>query len=257
MKTATQPFQAKVFLTSLHRQLGTVEDPKAQAVWEIVDNVAKEALKAKARIDADWKQRESVKIIARNAKAKRPKSAAEITRLCAATFDEKLHADREGLKKSFLKAFSPAKTKRYCSLSPDALRHQLDPNEPKVTYDIEVSSLRYALATISSAHSLASLALRRIEAKRDLLALLGYSYHRHPRTRRRAFDDIKQGKVKMPLTNCGQCVKNPFRVSIFYKLPGHARIQVGAAWTEFDKSAFKRAAEEVFKYQLRSDERDG
>lgn len=236
----------------LHRQLGTIENLNSEEIWKIVDSIAKEALQAKAAMDANWKQRESVKISARNAKAKKPKSVAEITALSTATFDEKLQSDREGLKTLFLKAFSPAKIKRYCSLSPEAIESAIRDIEAAANDDKRFLRLRYAARDNSMEQPLFRFLWLREHSEyggavtKDLLEYVGKET---PEAELR--DDDNRAVNKMPYQVTGKEPLFPY----FTNCLGIAHSE-RAAWFEFDKSAFKRAAEEVFKYKIRSDARE-
>ncbi len=86
---------------------------------------------------------------------------------------------------------------------------------------------------------------------------LRYKFSPSPHTRRQLFENIKKRKetdAADPLA----VVRSEFGYvfPFFTNLLGLSpKSGDGAVWTGFDKSAFKRAAEEVFKYRLRSDER--
>ena len=88
-------------------------------------------------------------------------------------------------------------------------------------------------------------------------ACLRYKFAPSPQTRRHLFENIKKRKE----TDAADAVEGVrkrygFVFPFFTNLLGlKPKAGEAAVWTTFDKSAFKRAAEEVFKYRIRSDER--
>jgi IS605 OrfB family transposase len=132
------------------------------------------------------------------------------------------------------------------------------PNEPKVTFDIEVSSLRKCAQDNQQRTNFNYPAVTSGSKPSGTYWLcLRYKFSPSPQTRRQLFENIKKRKetdAADPLA----AVRAEFRLvfPFFTNLLGLApKPGDGAVWTGFDKSAFKRAAEEVFKYRLRSDER--
>lgn len=134
-----------------------------------------------------------------------------------------------------------------------------DPNEPKVTFDTEVSSLRKCAQDDQQRTNFNYPAVTSGSKPSGTYWLcLRYKFSPSPQTRRQLFENIKKRKetdAADPLA----AVRDEFRLvfPFFTNLLGLApKPGDGAVWTGFDKSAFKRAAEEVFKYRLRSDERE-
>jgi len=134
-----------------------------------------------------------------------------------------------------------------------------NPNEPKVTFDIEVSSLRKCAQDKQQRANFNYPAVTSGSKPSGTYWLcLRYKFSPSPQTRRQLFENIKKRKetdAADPLA----AVRAEFRLvfPFFTNLLGLApKPGEGAVWTGFDKSAFKRAAEEVFKYRLRSDERE-
>jgi IS605 OrfB family transposase len=87
---------------------------------------------------------------------------------------------------------------------------------------------------------------------------LRYKLSPSPYTRGQLFENIKKRK-ETDATDPLAAVRAEFGFvfPFFTNLLGLApKSGEGAVWSGFDKSAFKRAAEEVFKYRLRSDERE-
>ncbi|MDP2653488.1 MAG: type V CRISPR-associated protein Cas12b [Candidatus Omnitrophota bacterium] len=86
---------------------------------------------------------------------------------------------------------------------------------------------------------------------------LRYKFSPSPQTRRQLFENIKKRK-ETDSSDPLAAVRSEFAYvfPFFTNLLGLSpKSGDGAVWTGFDKSAFKRATEEVFKYRLRSDER--
>ena len=159
---------------------------------------------------------------------------------------------------SKLKSFwnEPPKTvvaalKRYASPT--------DPNELKVTFDIEVSSLRKCAQDNQQRANFSFPAVTSGSKPSGTYWLcLRYKFSPSPQTRRQLFENIKKRKetdAADPLAEVRS--EFGFVFPFFTNLIGLApKPGEGAVWTGFDKSAFKRAVEEVFKYRLRSDERE-
>lgn len=88
-------------------------------------------------------------------------------------------------------------------------------------------------------------------------ACLRYRFSPSPATRLHLYENIKKRKE----TDAADAVEDVrkrygFAFPFFTNLLGlKSKANEAAVWTAFDKSAFKRAAEEVFKYRIRSDER--
>ena len=235
----------------LHRELKKAKAPNAEAIWKMVKPIADEASQAKAVMDASWGQRESEKRRARNASAKSPKSTDEMEALCSTALDEKLGRDREGLKDLFLRAFSPEKTKKYCSLGPDAINSATNDIRAASSDDKRFQRLRYGARDNSMEQPLFRFLWLREDAKYAGAAagdLLEYVAKERPEAE--LLDDDNRAVNKMPYQETGKEPLFPY----FTNCLGIERVE-RAAWFEFDKSAFKRAAEEVFKYKIRSDAR--
>src|SRR5262249_28269801 len=86
---------------------------------------------------------------------------------------------------------------------------------------------------------------------------LRYRFSPSPATRLHLYENIKKRKETDP-SDALEAVRKRYGCAFpfFTNLLGlKPKGDEAAVWTAFDKSAFKRAAEEVFKYRLRSDER--
>ncbi len=133
-----------------------------------------------------------------------------------------------------------------------------DPSAPKVTFDNAVAKLReYAQdRQLSSTFGYPAVASGSKPSGTYWLCLR-YKFSPSPQTRRHLYENIQKRKPTDP-TNPVAAIRAEFGLvfPFFTNLLGLSpKSGEGAVWTGFDKSAFKRAAEEVFKYRLRSDER--
>lgn len=144
----------------------------------------------------------------------------------------------------------------------DALKRYASPTDPKelkVTFDTEVSSLRKCAQDNQQRANFNYPAVTSGSKPSGTYWLcLRYKFSPSPQTRRQLFENIKKRKetdAADPLAEVRS--EFGFVFPFFTNLIGlAAKPGEGAVWTGFDKSAFKRAAEEVFKYRLRSDERE-
>jgi IS605 OrfB family transposase len=143
----------------------------------------------------------------------------------------------------------------------DALKRYaspLDPSAPSVTFDNEVTALRkYAQDTDLRSNFEYPAVASGSKPSGTYWLCLRYKFSPSPQTRRQLFENIKKRK-QTDSTNPLAAIRAEFDFAFpfFTNLLGLAQKPGGGAvWTGFDKSAFKRAAEEVFKYRLHSDER--
>lgn len=134
-----------------------------------------------------------------------------------------------------------------------------DPKAPSVTFENEVAELR---AFARDKQKLAEFDYPAFASgakpSGTYWLCLRYKFSPSPYTRRQLFENImkrKETDSSDPLATVRSEFGYvfPFFTNLLGLSPRHGD---GAVWTSFDKSAFKRAAEEVFKYRLRSDERD-
>lgn len=235
----------------LHRKLSTERISKSDALWKTIEGYAQEALREKREADEGWQEREVAKTNARNAKSKKQKSEEELANICRENLDEKLQSDRAALKVLFLKAFSASKIKKYCSLNPEAIQTAIKEIESATCDDKRFLRLRFGARDNNMEQPLFRYLWLRQDAKyggavaKDLLE---YVAKETPETELK--NDEGRTISMMPYQKTGKEPLFPY----FTNCLGIKHTD-RAAWFEFDKSAFKRAAEEVFKYRLRSDER--
>jgi len=133
-----------------------------------------------------------------------------------------------------------------------------DPSVPKVTFEDAVAKLRECAQDrqLSSTFAYPAVASGSKPSGTYWLCLR-YKFSPSPQTRRHLYENIQKRKPTDP-TNPLAAIRAEFGLvfPFFTNLLGLSpKSGEGAVWTGFDKSAFKRAAEEVFKYRLRSDER--
>ena len=220
-------------------------------MWKTIEALAQESLCDKSKADAGWQLRETAKANAKNAKAKKPKTGEELARLSRENLDEKLQSDRAALKALFVKAFSASKIKKYCSLKPEEIQAAITEIESATFDDKRFLRLRFGARDNNMEQPLFRYLWLREDAKCGGAVtndLLEYVAKETPETELR--DDDGKGISKMPYQKTGKEPLFPY----FTNCLGIKHTD-RAAWFEFDKSAFKRAAEEVFKYKLRTDER--
>lgn len=235
----------------LHRKLSAEKVSESNTLWKTIEGFALEALREKNEADAGWQQRGAAKINAKNAKSKKQKSDEELSKICREKLDKKLQSDREALKVSFLKAFSASKVKKYCSLNPEAIQQAIAEIESAKCDDKRFLRLRFGARDNNMEQPLFRYLWLREDAKyggavaKDLL-----KYVAKEKPEIEIQNDEGKAVSKMPYQKTGKEPLFPY----FTNCLGIKHTD-RAAWFEFDKSAFKRAAEEVFKYRLRSDER--
>jgi IS605 OrfB family transposase len=131
-------------------------------------------------------------------------------------------------------------------------------NAGKVTFDSEVSLLRnYAHDDQQRAKFEYPAAASGSKPSGTYWLSLRYRFAPSPRTRWHLFENIKKRRETdaadpLAAVRCEFGFVFPFFTNLLGLTPRSGK---GAIWTGFDKSAFKRAAEEVFKYKIRSDAR--
>ena len=133
-----------------------------------------------------------------------------------------------------------------------------DPKLPSVKFENEVSALRkFARDKTQQAKFDYPAVASGFKPSGTYWLCLRYKFSPSPHTRRQLFENIKKRKETDSSDPLAE-VRSEFGYvfPFFTNLLGLSpKSGDGAVWTGFDKSAFKRAAEEVFKYRLRSDER--
>ncbi len=144
----------------------------------------------------------------------------------------------------------------------DALTRYASPKDdttPQVKFDKEAAKLfeigNDAARRASFAYTAASSSFK---PSGTYWLCLRYKFAPSPQTRRQLYENIKKRKETDSTDALGDVRKEyghafPFFTNLLGLKP---KIGESAVWTTFDKSAFKRAAEEVFKYTLRTDERE-
>lgn len=143
-----------------------------------------------------------------------------------------------------------------------ALKRYASPNDktlPEVKFEEEIQTLqKYAQSNNDYSKFEYPAAGSSSKPSGTYWLCLRYKFSPSPQTRRQLFENIKKRKATDAADPLAK-VRSEFGFvfPFFTNLIGLApKPGEGAVWTGFDKSAFKRAAEEVFKYRLRSDERE-
>jgi hypothetical protein len=143
----------------------------------------------------------------------------------------------------------------------DALARYANPYDsktPKVRFEKETATLleigRDSKRRSKFAHAAAS---SQFKPSGTYWASLRYKFAPSPETRLHLYENIKTRKATDAADALDDVRKQyGFVFPFFTNLLGlKPKAGESAVWTTFDKSAFKRAAEEVFKYRLRSNER--
>jgi IS605 OrfB family transposase len=236
----------------LHRKISTEQISESDTLWKTIEGYAQDSVREKDNADARWQERELAKTNARNAKSKKRKSEEELAKICREKWDKKLQSNRSALKTLFLKAFSASKVKKYCSLNPEAIQMAITEIESATCDDKRFLRLRCGARDNNMEQPLFRYLWLRQDAKCGSTVandLLEYVAQETPETELR--NDEGKAVSIMPYQKTGKEPLFPY----FTNCLG-IRHADRAAWFEFDKSAFKRAAEEVFKYKLRTDERE-
>lgn len=134
----------------------------------------------------------------------------------------------------------------------------LDPTLPSVSFENEVMRLQ---EYVQDKQRLSDFDYPAVASgsrpSRTYWLCLRYKFSPSPQTRRQLFENIKKREATnsadpLAAVRADFSFVFPFFTNLLGLRPESGE---GAVWTGFDKSAFKRAAEEVFKYRLRSDER--
>jgi IS605 OrfB family transposase len=134
-----------------------------------------------------------------------------------------------------------------------------DASVPSVTFDNEVALLRKCAEDTQQRSTFCHPAVGSSSKPSGTYWLcLRYKFSPSAQTRRQLFENIKKRKETDSADSLADVRAEfgfvfPFFTNLLGLTPKPGE---GAVWTGFDKSAFKRAAEEVFKYRLRSDERE-
>ena len=162
---------------------------------------------------------------------------------------------RDSIKKVYIEAFSPKRTSKFCKLDPETIqqcqRNIKDEDEQNPIFirlrtgkrdnAMEYPLSRYLWLRDTPDPNIAQ------TAHDDLIEFV---------RKKSPKKDLLNGQAKMPYQTTGkEYLFQYFTNRLGMARPKHNKKEKCCVWDNFDKAAFKRAAEEVFKYQLRTEAR--
>jgi len=235
----------------LHRKLKSSVVDDVRLLDDELSSAVKAALAQRDTDMVTWRKARHAKTVVENDRAKKKKTTDQITAVVDKVVAEKVGKEALTVRDAYLKALSPEKTAKYCSLSPEQIANAIEIVN-KAAASVEVfPRLRFGARDNAFEQPLFRyILLKDVDGCREAVTRDAWEYVRKADPEKELADDQGKPLAYMPYQSQGDEPLFPY----FTNCLG-ITVKERAVWFDFDKSAFKRAAEEVFKYRIRSDKR--
>ncbi|WP_461784480.1 type V CRISPR-associated protein Cas12b [Prosthecobacter sp.] len=235
----------------LHRTLKQCITDDARLLEDKLLKAIQEALSDRESDLAMWREARLNKALAENDKAKKKKGPGQINAAVDKAVAEKVSKEALTVRDAYLKALSSEKTAKYCSLSPEQISNAINLVKGASASVAVFPRLRFGARDNAFEQPLFRyILLKDVKGCREAVTQDVWEYVRKTDPEVELMDDQGKALAQMPYQSQGNEPLFPY----FTNCLGIS-VNERAAWFDFDKSAFKRAAEEVFKYRIRSDKR--
>lgn len=236
---------------TVHRQLKANPHDDANLLANVVGASFDQALKERL-VDLEERKETTVqRLTLENLQARKKKSPERIMASAETALAMKIRKECLTLREAYVRALSPDKTRKYCSLSAVQIQEALALVRAKPLTVESFPRFRFGARDNSFEQPLFRYnLLKDIAGCRDAVVHDVWEYVRNEQPEAALLDSAGHFLQVLPYQTTG-------REPLFPYFTNCLGISVAnrAAWFDFDKSAFKRAAEEVFKYRIRSDKR--
>ncbi|MFZ4594996.1 MAG: hypothetical protein ACOYOF_12115, partial [Verrucomicrobiaceae bacterium] len=235
----------------LHRKLKASATDDAKLLEDELSVAIKAALAGREIDLTAWRAARLAKTSGENNKAKKKKTVEQIKTVVDKAVAEKTGKEALTVRAAYVKALSPEKTAKYCSLSPAQISKAMElVNNAAASVEV-FPRLRFGDRDNAFEQPLFRyILLKDVDGCREAVTRDVWEYVRKEDPEKELTDDQGKPLAKLPYQVKGNEPLFPY----FTNCLGIS-VNERAVWFDFDKSAFKRAAEEVFKYRIRSDKR--
>lgn len=235
----------------LHRTLKNSNTDDAKLLEDEISKAIHGALVDRETDLAIWREARLNKALTENDKAKKKKTPEQISAVVDKAVAEKVTKESITLRNAYLKALSPEKTGKYCSLTSEQIAKGITKVKGAAASVEVFPRLRFGARDNAFEQPLFRYLLLKDESGcREAVTRDVWEYVRRADPEAELTDDQGKPLAHMPYQAHGNEPLFPY----FTNCLGIS-VNERAAWFDFDKSAFKRAAEEVFKYRIRTDKR--
>jgi len=235
----------------VHRRLKSCLNNDSHILKNVVTDAVVKALEERTASVEQWHTSRLERSNRENETAKGKKSPEKIRALIDKAVAGKIQKEAITLRDAYLKSLSPEKTTKYCSLSPEQIQRAIALLGTKQVSVDSFPRLRFEARDNSFEQPLLRyLLLRSEESCSEAVTRDVWDYVRKEDPEHAILDEVKHPLTCMPYQSVGNEPLFPY----FTNCLG-VSCKDRSVWWDFDKSAFKRAAEEVFKYRIRSDKR--
>jgi hypothetical protein len=233
---------------TVHRQLKTHPNDDANFLEKLVGASFDQALKQRLVDLEDWKATTVQRLSQENLQARKQKSPENLIATSETALAMKTKKECLTLREAYVRALSPDKTRKYCSLSAAQIQEALRLVYTKPLTVESFPRFRFGARDNSFEQPLFRYnLLKDIAGCRDAVVHDVWEYVRNEQPEAALLDSAGHSLLVLPYQITGKEPLFPY----FTNCLGISAAN-RAVWFDFDKSAFKRAAEEVFKYRIRS-----
>ncbi len=236
---------------TVHRHLKSCPNADAQRLEQVIGKSIEQSLRQRLIDLREWKTARVHRLTQDNLQSKRKKNSEQIQASAEALVEGKSKKECLTLREAYLKALSPDKTRKYCSLSADQIQAALRLAHAMPLTIESFPRLRFGTRDNSFEQPLFRyLLLKNVDDCSEAVVRDLWNYIRNEKPEAALQDEEGRPLQILPYQATGKEPLFPY----FTNCLGISVVD-RSVWFDFDKSAFKRAAEEVFKYRIRSDKR--